>query len=103
MHRVRQVACHATETGSSPVRGANLYRIVMIKQALLVDIWEAPRDVKDSFLDFTEVNGNPFYHRWRISETDLRYSEDTKKVKVNNWLKSQGLTEKDIIIITGGW
>jgi hypothetical protein len=39
----------------------------MIKQAMLVDIYDAPRDtVVQAFMDSVELNGNPFYHRWRI-------------------------------------
>lgn len=76
----------------------------MIKQALLVDIYDAPRDtVVQAFMDSVELNGNPFYHRWRIGRDHWDDSITEKIAMVDSWLKEQGLTESDTIIITGGW
>ncbi len=78
----------------------------MIINAKLVDIWDnVSQDVRDAFTDSVELNGNPFYHRWRIESPDKwdRHEQVARKTIVNAWLKNQGLTENDIIIITGGW
>lgn len=73
-----------------------------MKQAYLVNLRdEASREIVESFENFTELNGNPYYHKWRWND---KYSSSQKDYDVvNNWLLSIGLTEKDIAIITGGW
>lgn len=75
-----------------------------MKQAFLVDLYdEVPEIVRDAVYNCCELNGNPYYHRWRI-DSDV-YGED--KVKdhkiVDDWLKSKNLTSNDVIILTGGW
>lgn len=77
----------------------------MIEQALLVDIWEAPQEVRNSFMDSVELNGNPFYHRWRLDDISTweDYQSIERKIKVNDWLKAQGISKEKVIIITGGW
>ncbi len=78
----------------------------MIEKALLVDIYDAPRDtVVQAFIDSVELNGNPFYHRWRIDNINKWDEKNLAKRKsiVDAWLKEQGLTKDDTIIITGGW
>lgn len=102
---MRRVACHATEGGSIPLGGASYKgNRIMIKQAFLVDIYDAPRDtVVQAFMDSVELNGNPFYHRWRIGGDHWDDEIAKKMIIVDCWLKDQGLTESDTIIITGFW
>lgn len=78
----------------------------MVKPAFLVDIYDAPRDtVYQSFIDSVELNGNPFYHKWRIDSIDAWDDPQMvkRKTEIDNWLKNQGLTKNDTVIITGGW
>ena len=40
----------------------------MVKNALLIDIYEASEKIRDAFMNSVELNGNPFYHRWYIDK-----------------------------------
>lgn len=73
-----------------------------IKKAFLVDIYDSPIDVRNALLDCEELNGDPFYLRWRIGKTTHNPILQENRLKVDDFLKSCGLTVHDIIIITGG-
>jgi hypothetical protein len=78
----------------------------MVKDAKLVDIYDdAAAYIIDIFMDLEEPRGNPFHHRWRINNYNSWISDDEKKarMKIDDFLKSLGLTDKNIIIITGSW
>jgi hypothetical protein len=81
----------------------------MIEHAILIDLSAdfSIREIYDLVGEVVELNGNPFYHRWYMNDYKKWIPDaeiiNTKKIKIDSWLKEQGLTEHDIIILTGGW
>ena len=75
----------------------------MVKNALLIDIYEASAKIRDAFMNSVELNGNPFYHRWYIDNNMWDKESQKNHDIVDVWLKSLNLSSKDIVIITGGW
>jgi hypothetical protein len=75
----------------------------MYELAKVFDCNQMPRDVRSIFIEWTEGISNDVYVAWDIKDGFIDEDQKEKYNKVSQWLRDNGATEEDTIIVSHWW